>query len=345
VLPAAIGLELRIAYLPTDDGVVELSAASGGKADGFALEDIPSRTGRWIDYVAGVAVAMRQAGIPTCGFRGVVASNLPIGSGLSSSAALELASAWALAGGDPPTVDPFSLARVAQRAENEYVGVACGLMDQFASACGQADRALMLDCQTLEWAPVRLPRGIEMVVCHTGSPRTLHASEYNARRAECGRAVASLTAVAPEVRSLRDVDDRLLSRHQSLLDPVALRRARHVVAENRRVVAAERALEAGDLPALREIFAASHASLRDLFEVSSPELDALVAIAMATPGVIAARMTGAGFGGCTINLVHAGETNRLAAAIDADYQHRTGRLPRTWRVRAAEGAGLVSTSH
>jgi galactokinase len=342
VLPAAIDLEVRIAYVPTDDGIVELTAASGGEGDGFQLADIPGRRGRWIDYVAGVAVAMRREGIPISGFRGVLASNLPVAAGLSSSAALELASAWALAGARPPRVDPLTLARVAQWAENEYVGVACGLMDQFASACGQADRALKLDCRTLEWGPVRLPPGVEIVVCHTGSSRKLDASEYNARRADCERAVAALSAVAPEVRSLRDVDDRLLSIHRSLLDPVALRRARHVVAESARVVATEHALAGDDLRTLRELFAASHASLRDLFEVSSPELDALVDIAMATHGVIAARMTGAGFGGCTVNLVHAGEAGHLINAIEANYPRRTGRLPRTWRVRPADGASLLT---
>ena len=172
-------------------------------------------------------------------------------------------------------------------------------------------------------------------------PRTLGTSEYNARRADCERAVAALAAVEPGVRSLRDVDRAMLARHAARLDPVALRRAEHIVDENERVVATEAALRAGDLDAVGRLFAASHASLRDLFEVSSPELDAMVEIALGVPGVVASRMTGAGFGGCTVTLARPAAVDELRARILRDYPARTGRTPRVWVVRATDGAGLV----
>jgi len=282
--------------------------------------------------------------VPTRGFRGVLASTIPAGAGLSSSAAIELATAWALAGGERPALDPMTLARTAQRAENEYVGVMCGLMDQFAVTLGQAGHALHLDCRTLDWHAVPLPTEIELLVCHSGSPRRLEASAYNARRAECARAVAALAAREPGVGALRDVDVAMLERNRDRIDEIAYARALHVVTENDRVAATERALGEGDLEAIGRLFAASHASLRDRFAVSSDALDALIEIAVATPGVIAARLTGAGFGGCTINLVERGRAEELRAAVDREYAPRTGLRARVFVVDAADGAGLVALS-
>ena len=212
-------------------------------------------------------------------------------------------------------------------AENDYVGVASGVMDQVASAAGVAGHAIRIDCRSLEWRPVRLPiREVAIVVCHSGSSRRLDTSAYNARRAECDRAVAEIAAIEPRVTSLRDVDVALLAAAEPHMDPVAARRARHVVGENARVLETEVALAAGDLAAVGRLFAESHASLRDLFEVSSPELDALVEIADSTDGVVAARMTGAGFGGSTVNLVRHGQVGRVSRG------HRAG-LPATYRSR------------
>lgn len=344
VLPAAIGLEIRIAYLPADDDLVEITLDAGGETRSFDLRHI-ARQDSWIDYVAGTAAAMIEAGAPVRGFRGLLATTLPRGSGLSSSAALELAAAWALAGDAPPTLDGMALARAAQRAENEFVGVQCGLMDQFASSLGVAGSGLLLDCRSLDWHPVPLPLDdLRLVVCNSGSPRRLGASAYNARRAECDRAVAAIAAVEPGVRSLRDVDPAMLDRHRQAMDATAFRRARHVVGENERVLAAERAFAAGDLASIGRLFAASHASLRDDFEVSSPELDALVEIAAATPGVVAARLTGAGFGGCTVNLVHPDAVAPLTAAIDREYRGRTGLRARVTEVAPVDGAGAVAAA-
>jgi galactokinase len=341
VLPVAIDLEVRLALVPTGDSTVTLTRLDTGERRTIDVRALPAPGARWIDYVAGMAWSMAEAGLATQGFLGVLASTVPIGAGLSSSAALELASAWALSGGRPPAASAMDVARLAQRAENVHVGVRCGLMDQFASACGQAGHALLLDCRSLEWRPVRLPGELALVVIHTGVPRSLGASAYNERRAACERAVAAIAGREPQVRSLRDVDERLLERHAARLDEEALRRARHVVAENRRVLAAVEALEGGDHAALGPLFSDSHASLRDLYEVSSPELDALVAIATRVPGVVASRMTGAGFGGCTVTLVQHDAVGRLRERVERDYPAASGRTPTTWVTSAADGAGIL----
>jgi galactokinase len=337
VLPAAIDLGITIAFVPTDDRRVRITLVDGqvGELD---LDDVGPRRESWTDYVAGTAWAMAEAGLPLHGFRGRLTSDLPVGAGLSSSAALELASAWALAGGESPTPDPMAIARIAQGAENRYVGVQSGLMDQFASACGVADHALFLDCRSFEHRAVALPPGTTLVICHSGMPRGLAGSAYNDRRAECERAVAALQTLDPSIRSLRDVTPELLAAAGDRLDPVAARRARHVVAENARVLETVAALETGDLDAVAAAFAASHASLRDDYEVSADALDTLVDIASGVSGVIGARLTGAGFGGCTVNLVHDDAVDRLRDAVIADYPARTGRTPVVMEVRAADGA-------
>ena len=342
VLPAAIDLEIRIAFVPTDDRRVELVSGATGERARFDLDAIGPRRGAWIDYVAGTAWALAEAGVAMRGLRGIVVSSLPTASGLSSSAALELASAWALADAPGGDVAPLALARICQRAENGYVGVNCGLMDQFASACGVAGDAVLLDCRSLEFRPVALPLATHtLVVIHTGSTRSLTTSQYNVRRAQCEAAAAALGAEDPGVQSLRDVTPAMLPRMRELVGDDVFRRSRHVVTENGRVVETIDALAAGDLAAVGRLWAASHASLRDDFEVVSPELDALVEIAATVPGVAAARMTGAGFGGCTINLVERGAVDALTDRVMADYPGRTGLTPRVYAVDAVAGAGFV----
>jgi galactokinase len=342
VLPAAIDLEIRLAYLPTDDRRVELVRLDTGERDGFDLDAPRPKAGTWLDYVVGSAWALGLAAKPLTGLRGVIASTLPPSAGLSSSAAIELASAWALLDNAARDVDRFELARICQVAENQYVGVQSGLMDQFAESCGVEGAALLLDCRSSEWRPIPLPPDLSLVVCHTGSDRRLDRSEYNVRRSQCEAAVAVLAAADPEIRSLRDVTAELLEREGARLDPVAARRARHVVAENERVGETVQALAAGDLAAVGELFAASHASLRDLFEVSSAELDAMVEIARSVPGVVAARMTGAGFGGCTVNLVRPDAVETLQAAVEREYPARTGLPPMVLPVHATAGAGRLA---
>jgi galactokinase len=350
VLPAAIDLEIRLAVLPTDDRRVEVTLLASGERSGFDLDAPPPRSSGWIDYVAGVAWFLSEAGLKLRGFRGVLASSLPVSAGLSSSAALELAATWALL--DPPDpaahgTDGMRLAQLAQRAENDYVGVRCGLMDQFASSLGQAGAAMLLDCRSLAYRPVPLPLARHaLVVCDTGSPRRLGTSEYNARRAQCERAVAVIAGRDPSVRALRDVDLETLKRAAASgeLDAETARRCEHVIRENGRVEAAVEAFGRGDLDAVGRLFAESHASLRDLFEVSSPELDAMVDIATSVPGVVAARMTGAGFGGCTVNLVERDAVARLREAVEREYPRRTGLQPRVFAVEPCDGAGVLGAT-
>jgi galactokinase len=345
VFPAAIDLEIRIAFVPTTDRQVAITLADTGERREFKLDAIPPASGQWIDYVAATAWSLQAAGLALHGFRGVLASNLPMSAGLSSSAALELASAWALL--DPPDlaahgIDAMQLARLCQRAENDHIGVMCGIMDQFAVSHGKRGQAVFLDCRDLSYRPTALPSDdYVLVVCDTNAPRRLGDSEYNARRAECESAVAALAAQEPEVESLRDVSMDMLRRHAARLQPVELARAEHVVSENARVLQTVAALAEGDLSAIRRLWAASHASLRDRYEVSSPELDAMVDIAMATRGVVAARMTGAGFGGCTVNLVERAAVDSFREAVERDYPERTGRQPRVFAVEPADGAGLM----
>jgi len=343
VLPAAIDLEIRICFVATDDRRVELTRLDTDERLGFELDAIGSPREEWIDYVAGVAQALAERDVPMRGLRGVIASDLPISSGLSSSAALELGAAWALAVERPP-LEPMEMALVGQRAENSHVGVRSGLMDQFAVAFGERGAALLLDCRSREHETVPLPlERARLVVCDSQAPRELANSAYNERREQCELAVAQLRAAGEVVDSLRDVDMLMLDRHAARLDPVARARAHHVVAENERVLATVAALRQGDLAAVGRLFAESHASLRDLYQVSSAELDALVEIAQATPGVIGARMTGAGFGGCTVNLVEPDALERFTEAITGEYPGRTGREATVYPVTPVNGVGLLPT--
>jgi galactokinase len=240
-----------------------------------------------------------------------------------------------------PSVDRLTLAQICQRAENGYVGVQSGLMDQFAESCGVAGAAMLLDCRSLEWRPIALPDGLELVVCHTGSRRHLDGSAYNERRGQCEAVVQVLARDDPAIRSLRDVRPEHLRAAGDRLDPVSRRRAEHVVSENERVLECVAALEADDRATIGSLFAASHASLRDRYQVSSPELDAMVEIARSVPGVVAARMTGAGFGGCTVNLLETGAAMALRRAVEAEYAARTGLEPMVLPVSATAGAGRL----
>ena len=334
VLPCAIDLEIAIAFVQTDDRRVELTRLDSGERSAFDLAAIPAARGDWIDHVAGTAWSLTAAGAEVRGLRGVLATTLPISAGLSSSAALEVAAAWALCPTPPP---PLELARIAQRVENEYLGLRSGLMDQLAITMARRDAALLIDCRSLDWRPVWLPlERYVIVVCDSGVPRRLADSRYNERRAECEAVAAAL-----ELESLREATTAMLARLRGRFDPVALRRAEHVVAENKRVLDCAAAFERGDLGTVGRLFAASQASLRDLFEVSSPELDALVEIASGCPGVAATRMTGAGFGGCTVNLVERGARSAFADTVLREYEARIGLRGRVFEVEPADAAGRV----
>jgi galactokinase len=353
VLPAAIDVSTRVAVRARADGLVRVHSLNLDAGDEFPLASLdgPVAAGPagWSRYVAGVARALRADGVPLAGAELVIDGDVPLGAGLSSSAALEVAVGLALLGAAGAARAAPALALLCQRAENEYVGMRCGIMDQFVSACGRAGHALLLDCRSLDYRLLPLdvhaagraaPR---LVICNS-LVRHAHASgEYNRRRAECEAGVAHL-ARAARVESLRDLTAADLERAASGMDPVVLRRCRHVVSENARVLAAADALEAADFAAFGGLMAASHASLRDDYEVSCPELDLLVRLAAAAPGVFGARMTGGGFGGCTINLVAPGDVAAFVAQVGDGYARVTGRAPEFHVCTSADGGGPEGTS-
>jgi galactokinase len=284
-----------------------------------------------------VAWALRQAGLAVTGLQAAYTSDVPIGSGLSSSAAVEVvfAAAWRALGGWE--LDNLELARLCQRAENEYVGVASGLMDQFASACGVQGHALCFDTRSLEWSPVKLPPGSAIVVADSGLRRSLADSAYNDRRAACEKAVELLRPYKPGLQSLRDISTVEFAAYSAFLPDKVRRRAEHVVKEIQRVEQAVTALQREDARLFGGLMFACHKSLRELYEVSLPELDALVEIARGLPGIYGARLTGAGFGGCTVNLIEAAQAEAFIAGLQEGYQQRTGRQAQVYLCQASAG--------
>jgi galactokinase len=302
VLPVAVDRTIAVAMARCDGDVVRVYSREFQEQDAFALDCVePVANGAWRNYVRGVAWSLRSGGYSLRGGVMAIAGDVSIGAGLSSSAALEVAVAGALAGNAGAQIVAKDLALLATKAENEFVGVQCGVMDQLAAALAERDHALLVDCRSLETEPIALPlteRGVALVVVDSGVTRSLGETAYNRRRAECEQAAALLG-----VGSLRDATPEMIELAGGDLSETLRRRARHVVTENGRVVSAVGALRAGDLDCVGRLMAESHASLRDDFQVSVPQVDLLVALAIATEGVLGARLTGAGFGGCTVNLV------------------------------------------
>ncbi|HZU11919.1 MAG TPA: galactokinase [Chloroflexota bacterium] len=334
VLPAAIDRGVRVLARARPDRQVSLHSGLTGETVTFEIGNRAAAP--WARLPAGLA-AMLADRLP--GMDLLVTSDLPVGAGLSSSAAYAMALLAAYQGIGSFALEPLQAATMAQRAEWEYTGVRCGIMDQAAAGLGRTDHALLLDCRDLSFRHVPIPDGIALLICHSGVPRELAGSAYNERRRECEKAVAALHRHDPAIRSLRDVHPDRWREMESQVPEPARRRARHVITENARVIAAADALSRADLPALADLFAASHRSLRDDYDVSSPELDALVGIAGQVSPLAASRLTGAGFGGCTIHLLPPDLVPELERAILEVYPARTGREPMLLRVRAADGAG------
>ena len=364
VLSAAIELETWIAFRRRRDGRVRVASRTSRVPGSFWIDDLtpvpesratgpaadpaadpaagraPRQVPAWSDYVAATAWSLREAALPIRGFDGFVDTTIPTGGGFSPAAALELASAVALLG-DGTTAAP-ALAALAQRAERDYLGLNSGIVDQFTSAAGREGKALLLDCSSLDARYLPLPFGIRLVICDTGSDGEASRAAYEARGAECARAVALLAERIPGLCSLRDLNAAALRRHRAVLPERTARRVEHVISENGRVAATATALEAGDLDALGRIFAESHASLRDRYEISTPALDAMVEVAAAIPGVVAARMSGDGRGTSTVNLVLADAVPALEAAVSREYGRRTGLTGLVYPVELVNGAGRVN---
>lgn len=335
VLPCAIRYETRVSASPSGDTRFTVES-SIGEPIVLALENLDARRGDWGDYVRGILIELRRAGVavPAANLR--IRGDVPIGAGLSSSASLEIAVALAMLALARATLEPVALALLAQRAENEHAGTRCGIMDQFAVLHARAGHAMLLDTRTLEVLQVPVPQSAAIVICNTMVKHELSAGAYNDRRRECEES-ASILGV-PE---LRDANLEMLEEHRSRLPPVLFKRARHVITENARVLDAAQMLIAGDLGGVGKLMCESHESLRDDYEVSCPELDTMVKLARSYPGVYGARMTGGGFGGCTVNVMERGRETAFRSYIARAYREATGIVPQLYDGSPGAGAEIL----
>lgn len=338
VLPAALDFFCLVAASRRSDAQLAVYSENFNEVVHLDLrQEALRRAGTWGDYPAGVAWALLDAGFALRGANLYIRGEVPLGAGLSSSAALEVAVGYALLDLAGIEIDLRQLPKLCQRAENEFVGARVGIMDQFVACHGRAGNALLLDCRSLESQLVPIPSGISLVLCNTMVEHELASNEYNVRRAQCEEGVRLLAAVNQGISSLRDVTPQILESNKTRLPGVIYRRCRHVVSENARTLSAVAALRQGDLARVGELMLASHRSLRDDYEVSCAELDLLVELAGQQPGIIGARMTGGGFGGCTVNLVRTEAATDFTEQIASAYHARTGRRPEIYLSQTASG--------
>jgi galactokinase len=348
VLPAAIDRATYIAFSPTSTALSSLVAVDFNQQASFSPQTIPSKTQadgsplpEWAHYPAGVMWSLNENKLETRGMNAAFASDVPRGSGLSSSASVEMAFALAWQTLSDWTLPSMQRALLGQKAENHYVGVNCGIMDQFASACGVENKLLLLDCRSLEWKTIPLPEDLSIVIADTTVRRKLTSGEYNKRRAACEKAVRLLRQDLPHIKSLRDVSLEEFNRFADKLPEEVSKRARHVVEEIERSKQAEVLLGTGNIQHFGELMNECHLSLRDLYEVSCPELDVMVRVAQPLDGCYGARLTGAGFGGCTVNLVALERADQFAEALARGYESETGLKPEIYITRASNGAEVL----
>jgi galactokinase len=339
VLPIAIDRAVWIAARSRDDQRVHLHALDEDQIIDFSLESFKRGPPGPAEYIMGVTWLLQEAGYRLSGMEGVILGDVPIGSGLSSSAALEIAAARSYAALSNLEWEPLTMARLAQRAENEWVGVQCGIMDQLISATGIFGHALLIDCRTLALEPAPLPSDTSIVIMDTGVHRELATSAYNDRRQACEEAARLLGLSA-----LRDLNPKDFERRKDALTPVLEKRARHVIFENERTLQAHQAMLRNDAKTLGKLMRASHDSLRDDFEVSCSELDTIVNLANAYPACYGARMTGAGFGGCAVAVVQETAVSAFSVAVSQSYADETGIDPPIYLTGAAEGASLLESN-
>lgn len=346
VMTMAINRDTWLVARPRSDrkGVIySLNLAGGGE---FDLENINHDTTTfWTNYVRGVAQVFQAAGYPTPGFDGLIHSTIPFGAGLSSSAAIEVAAALMfkrLVGNDEP--DPVQLALLCQQAENQFVGVNCGILDQYSSVMGQTSRALLLDCRHLTSQTAGLPDPVQVIICDTQAKRELTGSEYGERRAQCEAGARCLAEFYPQVTALRDVLWEQFTLHERDLPEIVARRCRFIIQENQRVLNLAQALNTSNVTAIRTLTAESYAGARDLYEISCREMEAMIKAMNSGPGIIGARQAGAGFGGCMVAFVESGAVEAFTRHVKKVYQASTALEPKVYPVEAAAGAGLLNTS-
>lgn len=343
ILTMTIDRDTWIAARPRTDRTVRVRSLDMGGESIFSLDAITfDGELRWANYVRGMANVMQEAGYTLTGVDALIHTTVPVSAGLSSSAALEMAAGRMFEAAAGLAIDPVRLAVLGQRAENNFVGVNCGILDQYTSAVGKAGSALLLDARTVTSQDIPLAPDIRVVICDTHTQRELAGSEYGQRRAECEEGTRALAAFYPGITHLRDVSTAQFEAHAGELDAGIARRCRFIVEENARVAAFAVALTAGDRAAMRELCAASFAGARDLYEITSCEMQVMLAAMLAAPGCIAARQAGAGFGGCMAAYVEAGAEALFAGHVAAAYLAATGIEPRIYPIAAAAGAGRMS---
>ena len=343
VMPAAVGFSTYVAIAARPDRKIVIRSEEFPGNFEFDVDCLPEkRTGAWCDYVVGVASVLQQKGHRLHGANVLVHGEVPLAAGLSSSAALEVASALALMSVDQTQLPLPEVAKLCQQAENNFVGARVGIMDQFVSCMGRVGHALLLDCRSLEFQLVPIPAGIRLVVCNTMVKHDLATGAYNTRREECEEGVRYFTKWNPAIRSLRDVSVELLDQHLLDLPVTIAKRCAHVVRENQRTLDTSLALAQEDLARVGRSMRESHDSLRDLYEVSCRELDTMVEAAEGLPGFLGGRMTGGGFGGCTVNLVREDSAEDFAKQIAGRYRQAIGIDPQVYLCTAEDGAGEFS---
>jgi galactokinase len=342
VLTQAIDRDTWIAARPRDDNMVVIESLNLDGGGAFDLERIEyDEAVPWTNYVRGVAAVLRQEGHRLHGFDGLIHSTIPFGSGLSSSAALEVATAVLFDMLGDLNLDPVQMALLCQRAENEFVGMNCGILDQYSSIMGQAGCVLLLDCRDLTSTTRPVASGIQVVICDTQAKRELTGSEYRERRAQCEEGARILAGFYPGVQTLRDVSLEQLNAHQSDLSDVVYRRCRFVIEENQRVLEMADVLANGDFAGIGNLAAESYAGARDLYEISSNEMEKMMAAMESGAGVIGARQAGAGFGGCMVSFVEEAQVGAFARHVETRYRDTSGIEPQVYPVQAAAGAGRL----
>jgi galactokinase len=342
VLPAAINFSTWVTLTPLQANRLEIFSENFNEQITIQLDNSNIKPrGHWSDYVIGVAVILQKVGYSLSGTHLKIRGEVPIGSGLSSSAALEVATACALVANSNLNIDRVELAKICRRAENEFVGARVGIMDQFVSLHAKANNALLLDCRSLDYKLLPMSAAARLIVCNTMVKHKLASSEYNQRREQCEAGVKHLAQMLPNVSALRDVTLEQLEKHGQEMPDVIYRRCRHVVSENGRVLEAGAALVRDDLNKFGQLMYESHLSLRDDYEVSCKELDLMVELARKVDGVYGARMTGGGFGGCTVNLVAREHEEEFKSVVAEGYERENKLKPEIFVCEPSAGAGEV----